>query len=110
MAAEDKGKQKAGEEAAAGSPKEEAPKVPEDELRAEARRAARDRLNGWMRLRLAALMLLEAVLTEAEGGFAGPRNGAAASSSAQQRSLESVQEDLRQVGLMTFSAGCAEGA
>ena len=84
--AEDKGKQKAAEgEAPAG------PKTPEEELEAEARRAARDRLSGWMRLRLEALLLLETVLSEAEGRYAS------VPSTAQQHTLAAVQEDLRQV-------------
>ena len=84
-AAEDKGKQKAAEEAPSG------PKTPEEELEAEAQRAARDRLSGWMRLRLEALLLLETVLSEAEGRYAG------APSTAQQHALAAVQEVLRQV-------------
>ena len=47
-------------------------------------RAARDRVNAWMRLRLEALLLLETVLAEAEGRAPGPR-------------LAAVKEDLRQV-------------
>ena len=59
-------------------------KTPEDELREEGVRAARDRLSAWMRLRLEALLLLETVLAEAEGRAPWPR-------------LAAVQEDLRQV-------------
>ena len=47
-----------------------------------------------MRLRLEALLLLETVLSEAEGRLAG---GGSAWAAAQQHSLAAVQEDLRQV-------------
>ena len=88
-AAEEKGKQKAEEAEPEGPKQPEAPPTPEEELEAEARRAARDRLGGWMRLRLEALLLLETVLAEAEGR--------AAAGGAQQQALAAVQEDLRQV-------------
>ena len=78
------------------------PKTPEDEIEAEARRAARDRVSGWMRLRLEALLLLETVLSDAEQQQLGSRNGGA-SSSIQDRSLAAVQEDLRQVCSCTQS-------
>lgn len=88
--AEEKGKQKAVEEPPAG------PKTPEDELAAEAQRAARDRLGGWMRLRLEALLLLETVLSEAEGRYIASTSSETPSA-AQHQSLAAVQEDLRQV-------------
>ena len=93
-AAEEKGKRKAEDAEPEGPKQPEAPPTPEEELEAEARRAARDRLGGWMRLRLEALLLLETVLGEAEGCAAG--NGSARAA-AQQQSLAAVQEDLRQV-------------
>lgn len=77
---EEKGKQRAEEMQPAAPPV----KTPEDELREEGVRAARDRVNAWMRLRLEALLLLETVLAEAEGRALGPH-------------LAAVEEDLRQV-------------
>ena len=50
-----------------------------------------------MRLRLEALLLLETVLSEAEGRYEAP----GASSTAQHHSLAAVQEDLRQVRAST---------
>ncbi len=103
-AAEEKGKRKAEDAEPEGPKQPEAPPTPEEELEAEARRAARDRLGGWMRLRLEALLLLETVLAEAEAHAAG--------GGAQQQSLAAVQEDLRQVLLTaacetpTGSANC----
>lgn len=101
-AAEEKGKRKA-EDAEPEGPKQqpEAPPTPEEELEAEARRAARDRLGGWMRLRLEALLLLETVLAEAEARAAG--------GGAQQQSLAAVQEDLRQV-LLTAACETPTGS
>ena len=99
-AAEEKGKQKAEEAEPEGPKQPEAPPTPEEELEAEARRAARDRLGGWMRLRLEALLLLETVLAEAEARAAG--------GGAQQQSLAAVQEDLRQV-LLTAACGPRQG-
>lgn len=93
--AEEKGKQKAVEQP-------DKPKTPEDEIEAEARRAARDRVSGWMRLRLEALLLLETVLSDAEQRQLGSRNGGA-SSPIQDQSLAAVQEDLRQVWTCTQS-------
>ena len=106
-AAEEKGKQKAEDpEPEPEGPKQpEAPPTPEEELGAEARRAARDRLGGWMRLRLEALLLLETVLSEAEGRAAD----SGARSSAQQHSLAAVQEELRQV-LLTAACGTGVAA
>ncbi len=90
--AEEKGKQKAVEQP-------DGPKTPEDEIEAEARRAARDRVSGWMRLRLEALLLLETVLSEAEGRL-GSAEGLIRN---QDQSLAAVQEDLRQVCSCTQS-------
>ena len=102
--AEEKGKQKAVEQP-------DKPKTPEDEIEAEARRAARDRVSGWMRLRLEALLLLETVLSDAEQRHSGSCNGGS-SSATQDHSLAAVQEDLRQVCTCTQSwraASCVRG-